>query len=80
MAQGTASREILKLAVEEATDLIVISRDSPARVRAGGRHTGQDVAREARCSGPVRARRSAAAGARARAHGVGEDAPAGATA
>jgi nucleotide-binding universal stress UspA family protein len=49
VAQGTASREILKLADEEATDLIVVGRGSGARVRAGGRHTGQAVARESRC-------------------------------
>src|SRR6185436_19446519 len=49
VAQGTPSREILKLAVEEDTDLIVIGRGSAARVRTGGHHTGQDVAREARC-------------------------------
>jgi len=48
VAQGTASREILKLADEEDTNLIVIGRASTARV-AGGRHTGQAVAREARC-------------------------------
>ena len=49
VAQGTASREILKLADEEATDLIVVGRGSGARVRAGGGHTGQAVARESRC-------------------------------
>jgi len=49
VAQGMASREILKLAVEEATDLIVVGRGSGARARADGRHTGQVVARDARC-------------------------------
>src|SRR6188768_970617 len=48
VAQGTASREILKLAVEESADLIVVGRGSASRV-PGGRHTGQEVAREARC-------------------------------
>jgi len=77
VAQGTASREILKLAVEEDTDLIVIGRDSPARVRAGGRHTGQDVAREARC--PVLfVHAEAPLPARERAPRLGEDAAAGA--
>jgi len=50
VAQGTASREILKLAVEESADLIVVSRGSGAGARAGGRHTGQAVARDARCA------------------------------
>ena len=49
VAQGTASREILKLAVEEDTDLIVVGRGTAARMRTAGRHTGEHVAREARC-------------------------------
>ena len=49
VAQGTASREILKLAGEEDPDLLVVGHGSEPRARAGERHTAQAVAREARC-------------------------------
>ena len=49
VAQGTACVEILKLAVEESTDLIVVGRGSGRRARGVGRPTGQAVARESRC-------------------------------
>jgi nucleotide-binding universal stress UspA family protein len=49
VAQGTASRELLKLADEVPTDLIVLGRGPGARARTGTRHTGPVVAREARC-------------------------------
>lgn len=48
VAQGTASHEILKLAAEESTDLIVVGTGSASRT-PGGRPTAQAVAREARC-------------------------------
>jgi len=49
VAQGTACDEILKLAAEESTDLIVVGQGSGRRARGVGRPTGQAVAREARC-------------------------------
>lgn len=48
LAQGSASHEILKLAAEEATDLIVVGRGAEALAGAR-RPTGAAVAREARC-------------------------------
>ena len=48
VAQGTASHEILKLAAEESTDLIVVGTGSAPRTPVG-RPTAQTVAREARC-------------------------------
>jgi nucleotide-binding universal stress UspA family protein len=48
VAQGTPSDEILKLAAEESTDLIVVGTGSAPRVSVG-RPTAQAVAREARC-------------------------------
>ena len=47
VAQGRAPHEILKLADEEATDLLVVGSGTGAH--SGGRPTGQAVAREARC-------------------------------
>lgn len=49
VAQGTACTEILKLAAEDATDLLVVGQGSGRRARGVGRPTGQAVAREARC-------------------------------
>jgi universal stress protein A len=49
VAQGTPCTEILKLAAEESTDLIVLGRGSGGRARGVGRPTGQAVARESRC-------------------------------
>ena len=49
VAQGTACVEILKLAAEESTDLIVVGRGSGRRARGVGRPTGQAVARESQC-------------------------------
>jgi nucleotide-binding universal stress UspA family protein len=49
VAQGTACVELLKLAAEESTDLIVVGRGSGRRARGVGRPTGQAVARESRC-------------------------------
>jgi universal stress protein A len=49
VAQGTASNEILKIAVQESTDLIVVGHGSGRRARGVGRPTGQAVARESRC-------------------------------
>lgn len=49
VAQGTACTEILKLASEESTDLIVVGRGSGRRARGVGRPTAQAVARESRC-------------------------------
>jgi nucleotide-binding universal stress UspA family protein len=49
VAQGTACDEILKLAAEDSTDLIVLGQGSGRRARGVGRPTGQAVAREARC-------------------------------
>jgi nucleotide-binding universal stress UspA family protein len=49
VAQGTACDEILKLAAEESTDLIVVGQGSGRRARGVGRPTGHDVARAARC-------------------------------
>ena len=48
LAQGSASHEILKLAAEEASDLIVVGRGADALAGAR-RSTGAAVAREARC-------------------------------
>jgi nucleotide-binding universal stress UspA family protein len=48
VAQGTASHEVLKLAAEESTDLIVVGTGATPRP-PGGRPTAQAVAREARC-------------------------------
>ena len=48
LAQGSASHEILKLAAEEATDLIVVGRGTAALAGAR-RSTAAAVAREARC-------------------------------
>jgi nucleotide-binding universal stress UspA family protein len=48
VAQGTASHEILKLAAEGSTDLIVVGTGSAPRTPVG-RPTAQAVAREARC-------------------------------
>ena len=49
VAQGTGCDEILKLATEESSDLIVVGQGSGRRARGVGRPTGQAVAREARC-------------------------------
>ncbi|HZI79366.1 MAG TPA: universal stress protein [Vicinamibacterales bacterium] len=49
VAHGTACDEILKLAAEESTDLIVVGHGSGRRARGVGRPTGQAIAREARC-------------------------------
>jgi nucleotide-binding universal stress UspA family protein len=49
VTQGTACDEILKLAAEGSTDLIVVGQGSGRRARGVGRSTGQAVAREARC-------------------------------
>jgi nucleotide-binding universal stress UspA family protein len=48
VAQGTASHEILKLAAEESTDLIVVGTGRAPRTPVG-RPAAQAVAREARC-------------------------------
>jgi nucleotide-binding universal stress UspA family protein len=48
VAQGHAAHELLKLADEESSDLIVLGCGSGRRARAG-RPTGQAVARDARC-------------------------------
>jgi nucleotide-binding universal stress UspA family protein len=48
LAQGSASHEILKLAAEEATDLIVVGRGAEA-LGGARRPTAAAVAREARC-------------------------------
>ena len=49
VAQGTACDEVLELAAEESTDLIVVGQGSGRRARGVGRPTGQAIAREARC-------------------------------
>jgi len=49
LAQGNAGEEILKLAAEESTGLIVLGPASGFAAPGGGRPTGQMVAREARC-------------------------------
>jgi nucleotide-binding universal stress UspA family protein len=49
VAQGTGCDEILKIAVEESPDLIVVGQGSGGRARNVGRPTGQAVARESRC-------------------------------
>jgi nucleotide-binding universal stress UspA family protein len=49
VALGTPCDEVLKLAVEEDTDLVVVGRGSGRAARGAGRATGQAVAREARC-------------------------------
>jgi nucleotide-binding universal stress UspA family protein len=48
LAQGSASHEILKLAAEEAADLIVVGRGAEA-LGGARRPTAAAVAREARC-------------------------------
>jgi nucleotide-binding universal stress UspA family protein len=50
LAQGNAGEEILKLAAEESTGLLVLGPASGRAGPGGGRPTGQTVAREARCS------------------------------
>jgi nucleotide-binding universal stress UspA family protein len=49
VAQGTACNEVLELAAEESTDLIVVGQGSGRGARGVGRATGQAIAREARC-------------------------------
>jgi nucleotide-binding universal stress UspA family protein len=49
VTQGTACDEILKLAADWSTDLIVVGQGSGRRARGVGRSTGHAVAREARC-------------------------------
>ena len=49
VAHGTGCDEILTLAAEESSDLIVVGQGSGRRARGVGRPTGQAVAREARC-------------------------------
>ena len=49
LSQGNAGEEILKLAAEESTDLLVLGPASGRAAPGAGRPTGQTVAREARC-------------------------------
>lgn len=49
VAQGAPSSEILKLAAEESTDLIIVGLGTGHRARGTGRPAAQAVAREARC-------------------------------
>ena len=49
VAQGAPSSEILKLAAEESTGLIVVGLGAGHRARGTGRPAAQAVAREARC-------------------------------
>jgi nucleotide-binding universal stress UspA family protein len=49
VAQGAASQEILKLATEESTDLLVVGGGSGRGAHGAGGPTGRAVAREARC-------------------------------
>jgi nucleotide-binding universal stress UspA family protein len=49
LAQGNAGEEILKLAAEESTGLLVLGPASGRVAPGAGRPTGQTVAREARC-------------------------------
>ena len=49
LTQGNAGEEILKLAAEESTGLLVLGPASGRAAPGAGRPTGQTVAREARC-------------------------------